>query len=72
MSSNEPSLTQTEDQAEDDNSFVCRLPRLTDFQCIELELLTACAATRCVNGIIVEGDTREPMSLRSFCRGQAV
>ena len=62
---NEPSQTQTED----DNSFVCLLPRLTDFQCIEL--LTTCAAAHYVNGI-VEGDTREPMSLRSFCRSQAV
>ncbi len=51
----EPSQT----QAEDDNSFVCPLSRLTDFQCSIMqvtciELLTACAAAHYVNGIFGE------------------
>ncbi len=66
---NEPSQT----HAEDDNSFVCPLQWLTDFQCRPLEWIfkTSCATANYVNGI-VETNTREPMSLRSFCRGQAV
>ncbi len=44
-------------QAEDDNSFVCLLPWLTDFQCSIMQVtciehLTACAATHFVNGIM--------------------
>ncbi len=62
---NEPSQT----QADDDNSFVCPLPRLNDFQC--RPLLTSCAIAHFENGL-VETDIREPMSLRSFCRGAAV
>ena len=35
-----------------------------------IELLASCATIHYVNGI-VETDTREPMSLGSFCRGMA-
>ncbi len=35
-----------------------------------MELSTSCATAQYVNGIVETG-TREPMSLWSFCRGQA-
>ena len=60
---NKPSQT----QAEDDSSFVGPLPQVTDFQC--RPLLTSCAAAHYVHGLV---ETREPMSLGSFCHGMAV
>ncbi len=68
MSLNDTPNEPSQSQAEDDNTFVCPLPRLSDFQC--KPLLTSCATAHYVNGI-VEIDTREPMSLRSFCCGMA-
>ena len=63
-------LSHSQTQTEDDNSFVCALPRLTDFQCrsLLLNFLTSCATANYVNGI-VERHTRVPMSVGSFCHG---
>ena len=57
MSSNDTPSEPSQIQAEDDNSFVCLLPRLTDFQYSIMraitgsELLTVCAGAHYVNGI---------------------
>ena len=64
---NEPSQT----QAEEDNSFVLYHDILTFNAVTCIELLTSCATDHYVNGIL-ETNTREPMSLVSFCRGMAV
>ncbi len=74
MSLNDMPNESSQAQAEDDNSFVCPLPRCTidwlSMQANCIEILTSCATAHYVNGI-VETDTREPISFRSFCHGTA-